>query len=157
MYTTTLAPPLGRLKGNAAPPARNTLRDCAKHSARLRAARPGGIYRGQGGACSSKRGATFDPLWHSGIFPDPTLFENPRFLENVFRLKIVSKIDLAGSRRSFSDFPAFLKNAGQYSPKDPFAKGGRHIWSRFCTLPDLRVRECSFSPILSTLARRVKH
>ena len=42
------SPPLGRLKGNAA---RNTLRDCAKHSARLRtrAARPGGIYRGQGG------------------------------------------------------------------------------------------------------------
>ncbi len=28
---------------------------------------------------------------------------------------------------------------GKLTPKD-----GRHFWSRFCTLPDLRLRECSF-------------
>ncbi len=122
-----------------------------------RAAAPGGIYGGQGGACSSKRGATFDPLWHSGIFPDPTFFEKSRFLKNGFRLKIVSKIDLAGSRRSLSDFSAFLKNAGQYSPQRSLRqRGAPHLepllYSARFACPGMLIL-----PILSTLARRAKH
>ena len=137
MYTTTLAPPLGRLKGK---------RGRAEHSARLRetlceiararaAAPPGGIYGGQGGACSSKRGATFYPLWHSATFPDPT-FRKIQIFENI-KNRLVSKIDLAGSRRVRRNY--FSKMPGNIPPKDPFAKGGRHIWSRFCTLPDFRI------------------
>ncbi len=32
-----------------------------------------------GGACSSKRGATFCPPWHSARFPDPTFLKIPDF------------------------------------------------------------------------------
>ncbi len=114
-----LAPVSARSGGTRARAPRNTLRDCA------RARRPpGGIYGGQGGACNSKRGATFYPLWHSAIFPDPTFLKIPDFLKKRFRLKIISKIDLAGSRRSFSDFSAFLKNAGQYSPQRSLRQRG---------------------------------
>ena len=100
----------------------------AEHSARLREtlceiARgpPWRNLQGARGACSSKRGATLGPLWHSAIFPDPTFFEKSRFLKKL-RNRLVSKIDLAGSRRVRRKY--FSKVPGQYSPQRSLCQRG---------------------------------
>ncbi len=57
------------------------------------------------------------------------IFGKSRFLQKRVQLKIVSKIDLTGSRRVRR---FFFKNAGQYSPlKIPSLKGGATFGAAF--------------------------
>ncbi len=88
------------------------------------------------------------PLWHSARFPDPTFSKSPDFLATTIGPKVSQESIWQGPVASFRVLSRFRKiAAAAFPPAEPFAKEGRHMRSRFCTLPDLRLQECSFSPI----------
>ena len=133
MYTTTLAPPLGRTGKRAGAPLPGTLRDFAIPRA------PWRNLRGEGGACSSKRGAV------SGTLPDfriPNFQKSHQFSTLTIGPKVSEKSIWQGPvapGRIFCE-----KFSWDFSVKGEPPKEGCHIRSRFCTLRDLRHRECSF-------------
>ena len=91
------------------------------------------------------------PLRHSARFPDPTFSKKIQIFENTtIGPKLSQKSIWQGPVAPFRVLSCFRKIApARLPPADPFAKEGRHMRSRFCTLPDLRLRECSFPLICS--------
>ncbi len=63
---------------------------------------------------SSQGDATFCPLWHSAIYPDPTFLKNPDFWKTVSGSKLSQQSIWLGP---VARGEILLKNAGQYSPQ----------------------------------------
>ncbi len=87
-------------------------------------------------------------------------FQKSRILRNLnafLRPKLSQESIWQGPVASFRVLSRFRKiAAAAFHPAGPFAKEGRHTRSRFCTLPDLRLQECSFSLICGHSGTPVK-
>ncbi len=118
------SPPFGRLKGNAAPP-RETLCEIARARGPPLEESTGGAR----GACSSKRGATFGPLWHSAIIPGHTFLKNPDFWKTVFGSKLSQQSIWLGPVAREENISQ--KCRAVFRPNTPSPKGGATLGAAF--------------------------